>query len=83
MQKQHLIYADDAFTNALPAQMERKMEPTIQEELIRLTKKSGLIRAEVSNYLGIRPRTLYTWLNGEVRVPKMAIIALKVLVKEV
>ena len=59
------------------------MDPTNQEELIRLVNKSEMIRLEVSNYLGIRPRTLYTWLNGEVRVPKMAIIALKVLVKEV
>jgi len=59
------------------------MEPTNKDELIRLIDKSGMIRLEISNYLGIRPRTLYTWLNGEVRVPKMAIIALKVLVKEV
>ena len=63
--------------------MERKMEPTNQEELIRLIKESKLIRANVAEYLGIKPRTLYTWLNGEVRVPKMALIALKVLVKEV
>ena len=63
--------------------MESKMEPTNKDELIRLIDKSGMIRLEISNYLGIRPRTLYTWLNGEVRVPKMAIIALKVLVKEV
>ena len=59
------------------------MELTNKDELIRLIDKSGMIRLEISNYLGIRPRTLYTWLNGEVRVPKMAIIALKVLVKEV
>ena len=59
------------------------MEPTNQEELIRLIKESKLIRADVSDYLGIRPRTLYTWLNGEVRVPKMALIALKVLVNKV
>jgi DNA-binding transcriptional regulator YiaG len=63
--------------------MEIKMEPTNQEELIRLIKASKLIRAEIADYLGIRPRTLYTWLNGEVRVPKMALIALKVLVKEI
>ena len=63
--------------------MEHEMEPTNQEELIRLIKESKLIRADISDYLGIRPRTLYTWLNGEVRVPKMALIALKVLVKEV
>jgi hypothetical protein len=78
-----LIYANNAFKNAFPAQMESKMEPTNKDELIRLIDKSGMIRLEISNYLGIRPRTLYTWLNGEVRVPKMAIIALKVLVKEV
>jgi DNA-binding transcriptional regulator YiaG len=59
------------------------MEPTNKDELIRLIKESKLIRADISDYLGIRPRTLYTWLNGEVRVPKMALIALKVLVKEV
>ena len=59
------------------------MELTNKDELIRLIKESKLIRADVAEYLGIRPRTLYTWLNGEVRVPKMAIIALKVLVKEV
>ena len=59
------------------------MEPTNREELIRLINESKLIRAEIADYLGIRPRTLYTWLNGEVRVPKMALIALKVLMKEV
>jgi DNA-binding transcriptional regulator YiaG len=63
--------------------MEIKMEPTNREELIRLINESKLIRAEIADYLGIRPRTLYTWLNGEVRVPKMALIALKVLMKEV
>lgn len=78
-----MIYADSAFKNAFTAQMESKMDPTNQEELTRLVNKSGMIRLEISNYLGIRPRTLYTWLNGEVRVPKMAIIALKVLAKEV
>jgi DNA-binding transcriptional regulator YiaG len=60
-----------------------KMDPTNREELIRLINESKLIRAEIADYLGIRPRTLYTWLNGEVRVPKMALIALKVLMKEV
>ena len=59
------------------------MEPTNKDELIRLIDKSEMIRADVADYLGIRPRTLYTWLNGEVRVPKTALIALKVLVKEV
>ena len=78
-----MIYADSAFKNAFIAQMESKMDLTNQEELIRLIGESKLIRAEVADYLGIKPRTLYTWLNGEVRVPKMAIIALKVLVKEV
>jgi DNA-binding transcriptional regulator YiaG len=59
------------------------MEPTNKEELTRLIDKSGMIRLEIANYLGIGERTLYTWTSGEVRVPKMAIIALKVLVKEV
>ena len=52
-------------------------------ELNRLIDKSGLMRIEISNYLGIGERTLYTWMRGGSRIPKMALIALKVLVKEV
>lgn len=52
-------------------------------ELFRLIDKSELTRIEISNYLGIGERTLYGWLNGSSRIPTMAIIALKVLVKEV
>lgn len=59
------------------------MENTELEELIRLVNKSGLMRIEISEYLGIGERTLYTWMRGGSRIPKMAIIALKVLVKEV
>jgi DNA-binding transcriptional regulator YiaG len=53
------------------------------EELNRLIDKSGLKRVEIANYLGIGERTIYTWLWGSSRIPKMALIALKVLVKEI
>lgn len=59
------------------------MENAELAELIRLVNKSGLMRIEISEYLGIGERTLYTWMRGRSRIPKMAIIALKVLVKEV
>lgn len=78
-----MIYADAAFINAVPTQMERQMEYAEKAELMRLIDKSGLMRIEISNYLGIGERTLYTWMRGGSRIPKMAIIALKVLVKEV
>ena len=52
-------------------------------EFVRLVEKAGGLRIDIVTYLGIGERTLYRWLKGETRIPKMAIIALKVLVKEV
>ena len=52
-------------------------------EFMRLVEKAGGTRISIVKYLGIGERTLYRWLKGETRVPKMALIALKVLVNEI
>lgn len=66
--------------------MENVENPVIDADLaefMRLVEKANRTRIEIVRYLGIGERTLYRWLKGETRVPKMAIIALKVLVNEI
>jgi len=51
-------------------------------EFLRMVEKSKMRRIEVARYLGIGERTFYKWQNGEVSVPKTAMMAMYLLVKE-
>lgn len=53
------------------------------KEFCRLINAAGTTRRDIADYLGIKERLFYKWQAGESPVPKMALIALKVLVKEV
>jgi DNA-binding transcriptional regulator YiaG len=60
---------------------EAKMAPQSME-FLRMVEKSDLRRIEIANYLGIGERTFYKWQNGEVKIPKTAMMAMYLLVDE-
>ena len=51
-------------------------------EFLRMVEKSKMRRIDISKYLGIGERTFYKWQNGEVAIPKTAMMAMYLLVKE-
>jgi len=51
-------------------------------EFLRLVEKTQMRRIDVVHYLGIGERTYYKWQSGEVGVPKTAMMAMYLLVKE-
>lgn len=46
------------------------------EDMLYLLSKAGLDNRQVAHMLGIHERTLYKWLSGERRVPRMATLAM-------
>ena len=51
-------------------------------EFLRLVEKIQMRRIDIVKYLGIGERTFYKWQSGEVGVPKTAMMAMYLLVKE-
>ena len=51
-------------------------------EFLRMVEKTKMRRIDISKYLGIGERTFYKWQNGEVAIPKTAMMAMYLLVKE-
>ena len=51
-------------------------------EFLRLVEKTQMRRIDIVKYLGIGERTFYKWQSGEVGVPKTAMMAMYLLVKE-
>jgi hypothetical protein len=51
-------------------------------EFLRLVEKAKMRRIDIVHYLGIGERTFYKWQSGEVGVPKTAMMAMYLLVKE-
>lgn len=51
-------------------------------EFLRMVEKSKMRRIDISKYLGIGQRTFYKWQSGEVTIPKTAMMAMYLLVKE-
>jgi hypothetical protein len=47
-----------------------------------MVEKSKMRRIDISKYLGIGERTFYKWQNGGVAIPKTAMMAMYLLVKE-
>lgn len=50
---------------------------TPREELIRLLAEVNVTNAYAAQMLGIAESTLYRWLSGESKVPKSALMALR------
>jgi DNA-binding transcriptional regulator YiaG len=51
-------------------------------EFLRLVEKAKMRRIDIVHYLGIGERTFYKWQSGEVGVPKTAMMAMYLLVRE-
>ena len=51
-------------------------------EFLRMVEKTKMRRIDISKYLGIGERTFYKWQNGEVAIPKTAMMAMYLLVGE-
>ena len=51
------------------------------EKMARLIAKLGMSRLQIAEYLGVTERTVYRWIAGDTHPPKMAFIALELLVK--
>jgi predicted DNA-binding transcriptional regulator AlpA len=50
-------------------------------KLAHMVENSGMLRIEVSKYLGIHQRTLYRYLSGELEIPVMVMLAMELLAK--
>ena len=52
-----------------------------REYFAELVKKTESNPSEVAHFLGVSHNTVYRWLRGEGRIPKMAFIILELLLK--
>ena len=50
-------------------------------KIVNILNNLNMPRIEVAEYLGISERTLYRWMSGDARIPRMAFIALELLMK--
>ena len=50
-------------------------------KLAQMVEDSGMIRLDISKYLGIHQRTLYRYLSGELEIPVMVMLAMQLLTK--
>ena len=50
-------------------------------KLAQMVEDSGMIRLDISKYLGIHQRTLYRYLSGELEIPVMVMLAMQLLAK--
>lgn len=50
-------------------------------QLAQMIEKSGMLRIDISKYLGIHERTLYRYLSGELEIPVTVLLAMQLLVK--
>jgi transcriptional regulator with XRE-family HTH domain len=57
------------------------MRQTDGERLLELIKRLKITRLQVAEYLGVSERTVYRWQYENVRVPRMAFIALELLLQ--
>jgi transcriptional regulator with XRE-family HTH domain len=51
------------------------------EFLVNKLHKRGWRMSEIAEELGINERTLYRWTSGEIAVPRIALLALTLIVK--
>ena len=50
-------------------------------KLAQMIQDSGMVRLDISKYLGIHERTLYRYLSGETEIPAMLMLAMQLLLK--
>ena len=51
-------------------------------ELSKLVNDMAGTKLEIANRLGVQERTLYRWLSGDTKAPKIAVNMAKVLAKK-
>jgi transcriptional regulator with XRE-family HTH domain len=51
------------------------------EFLVNKLLKRGWLMSEIAKELGINERTLYRWTRGEIAVPRIALLAMTLIVK--
>jgi len=51
------------------------------EFLLNKLLKCGWLMSEIAEELGINERTLYRWTSGEIAAPRIALLALTLIVK--
>lgn len=57
------------------------MKQSDSERLIELIDRLKITRLQVAEHLGVSERTVYRWLCGERRIPRMVFIALELLLQ--
>lgn len=62
--------------------MEPQMHTKDSIEFLRMVEKTGMRRIDICKYLGIGQRAFYRWQGGEVAIPKTAMMAMYLLVRE-
>jgi predicted transcriptional regulator len=50
-------------------------------KLAQIIENSGMLRLDISKYLGIHERTLYRYLSGELEIPVTVMLAMELLAK--
>jgi hypothetical protein len=50
-------------------------------KLAHMVENSGMLRREISKYLGLHQRTLYRYLSGELEIPVTVMLAMELLAK--
>ena len=50
-------------------------------KLAQMVEKSGMLRKDVSKYLGIHERTLYRYMSGELEIPAMVMLSMQLLMQ--
>jgi transcriptional regulator with XRE-family HTH domain len=58
------------------------MEKTNADKLVMMIGKLNKSRLEVAVYLGVSERTVYRWMSGKARFPRMVFLALELMGKE-
>jgi len=59
--------------------MSKKEADRLYQLVEDICAKGRMTRLEVAEYLGVSERTLYRWVMGDARFPRMAFIALELL----
>jgi len=59
--------------------MSKKEADRLYQLVEDICAEGRMTRLEVAEYLGVSERTLYRWVMGDARFPRMAFIALELL----
>jgi len=58
------------------------MKESDGQKLTSMINDTKLTRLQIAEYLGVSERTVYRWMLGKPRVPRMVFISLELLLKK-